>query len=325
MPTTTQSTGGGGGGVPTEFRCYGEEGGAEGRSHTIRTKTRGHGRPSGRGENSRGELWSKDVKSFWIIPQIKHTSSSVVRNQASHIWPRNEKSFFWSLHLLHDRWNVPFGYTLCDVTKGSYQFLSQQTPSKPLRPDLFLVFPSISMFQRSISPSWRPRRRRSILMGGCKQRANYAASFLIIENGTTLFQTWKTYKQRRCTERRSLGNKQQRLWRRWQVSIRSPLGGGERATSILHDTMTQQLHNTNGPFCAFKIRALLTNKGQYLPLSAPRPLGGGQIGAADQIMNSWPDVGVKWTRRCHRDGNLFHVTIGRLLFRLFQSLDNKRL
>lgn len=55
MPKTTQSTGGGGG-VPTEFRCCGEEGGAEGRSHTIRTKTRGHGRPSAPGENSRGEL-----------------------------------------------------------------------------------------------------------------------------------------------------------------------------------------------------------------------------------------------------------------------------
>lgn len=57
MPKTTQSPGGGGGGgVPTEFRWDGEEGGAEGRSHTNGTKTRGHGRPSAWGENSRGEL-----------------------------------------------------------------------------------------------------------------------------------------------------------------------------------------------------------------------------------------------------------------------------
>lgn len=44
---------------------------------------------------------------------------------------------------------------------------------------------------------------------------------------------------------------------------------------------------------------LLTNKGQYLPLSAPRPLDGSLIGGADQIKNSWPDVGVKWTGRCY--------------------------
>lgn len=87
--------------------------------------------------------------------------------------------------------------------------------------------------------------------------------------------------------------------------------------------MTQwpkQLYNTNGPFCAFKIRALLTNKGQYLPLSAPRPLGGGQIGVADQIMNSWPDVGVKWTRRCHRNGNLCFACSSRWITRGYKLL-----
>lgn len=97
MPKTTQSPGGGGG-VPTEFRWDGEEGGAEGRSHTNGTKTRGHGRPSAWGENSR------DVKSFWTVPQIKHTSTSAVRNHTSSISPRNEKSpsFFCPLHLSGD-------------------------------------------------------------------------------------------------------------------------------------------------------------------------------------------------------------------------------
>lgn len=66
----------------------------------------------------------------------------------------------------------------------------------------------------------------------------------------------------------------------------------------------KHLKNTNRPFCTLKMWALLTNKGQYLPLSAPRPPGGGYIGGADQIKNSWPDVGIKWTQRCHQNGNL---------------------
>lgn len=103
-----------------------------------------------------------------------------------------------------------------------------------------------------------------------------------------------------------------------QVSIRSSLShthnlweGWDTASVI---RWPKHLKNTNRPFSTLKLWTLLTNKGQYLPLSAPRPLDGSLIGGADQIKNSWPDVGVKWTGRCHQNGNLSAYSYTALCF-----------
>lgn len=210
--------------------------------NTNGTKTRGHGRPSAWGENSRAELWSKDVKSFWTIPQIKHTSTSAVANHTSSISHRNEKrpSFFCPLHLSGDWWNTLFWKWVPFVMShradnSSSQLSNNKRPSLPLRPDFF-IFAPFQPCQRFHAAPDSAGGAQSILMGGCKQRANYVSFcrpifFLIINSAKELHQTWKTGP--------SLSNEQQRLWWSWQVSIRSPLGAGERATSILHDTMTQ--------------------------------------------------------------------------------------
>lgn len=58
---------------------------------------------------------------------------------------------------------------------------------------------------------------------------------------------------------------------RCQLDCVSEPGRGWRTSSVTQ--RPGHLEDTNGPFCSFKMRALLTNKGQYFPLSAHRSPG----------------------------------------------------